>query len=82
MYTLRVINVSVTIINRVLTLDECLSITSFGVQWVCDAFKKYIGLDISDYTIKEYVNNKSEFIVYIRPEDLITLRNNKLDRLL
>lgn len=82
MYTLRVNNAGVTIINRVLTKEECESITSFGAQWVCEAFIKYIGLDIGDYTIKEYINNENTFLVYIREEDLIKLREDKLNKLL
>jgi hypothetical protein len=80
MYTLKVVNGGVTIVNRSLTEDECLSIKSNGIQWICDAFMMYIGLDISDYTIKEYsTNQKDYFLIHIRPEDLIKLRDRRLD---
>jgi hypothetical protein len=42
---------------------------------------KYVGLDISDYTIKEYRNGKDYFTIHIRQEDLIKLREDKLSDL-
>jgi hypothetical protein len=82
MYKLIVKNKEVTIINKTLSKDECESIKTTGAQWVCDAFTKYIGLDISDYTIKEYINNENTFLIYIREEDLIKLREDKLNYLI
>jgi hypothetical protein len=81
MYKLIVKNKEVTIIDKTLSKDECESIKTTGAQWVCDAFTKYIGLDISDYTIKEYINNENTFLIYIREEDLIKLREDKLNYL-
>ena len=78
MYKLIVNNKAVTIIDKTLSKDECESIKTTGAQWVCDAFTKYVGLDISDYTIKEYINNENTFLIYIREEDLIKLREDKL----
>jgi hypothetical protein len=43
---------------------------------------KYVGLDISDYTIKEYVNGDNYFTISIREEDLIKLREDKLNYLI
>jgi hypothetical protein len=43
---------------------------------------KYIGLDISDYTIKEYTNGINYFTISIREEDLIKLREDKLNILI
>ena len=82
MYKLIVKNKEVTIIDKDLSKDECESIKTTGAQWVCDAFTKYIGLDISDYTIKEYINNENTFLIYIREEDLIKLREDKLNYLI
>ena len=82
MYKLIVKNKEVTIIDKTLSKDECESIKTTGAQWVCDAFTKYIGLDISDYTIKEYINNENTFLIYIREEDLIKLREDKLNCLI
>jgi hypothetical protein len=82
MYRLVVKNKEVTIIDKTLSKDECESIKTTGAQWVCDAFTKYIGLDISDYTIKEYINNENTFLIYIREEDLIKLREDKLNILI
>jgi hypothetical protein len=82
MYKLIVNNKAVTIIDKTLSKDECESIKTTGAQWVCDAFTKYIGLDISDYTIKEYINNENTFLIYIREEDLIKLREDKLNYLI
>jgi hypothetical protein len=81
MYKLIVKNKEVTIIDKTLSKDECESIKTTGAQWVCDAFTKYVGLDISDYTIKEYINNENTFLIYIREEDLIKLREDKLSDL-
>ncbi len=81
MYKLIVKNKEVTIIDKTLLKDECESIKTTGAQWVCDAFTKYVGLDISDYTIKEYINNENTFLIYIREEDLIKLREDKLSDL-
>ena len=81
MYKLIVKNKGVTIIDKNLSKDECESIKTTGAQWVCDVFTKYVGLDISDYTIKEYINNENTFLIYIREEDLIKLREDKLSDL-
>lgn len=82
MYKLIVNNKAVTIIEKNLSKDECESIKTTGAQWVCDAFIKYVGLDISYYTIKEYINNENTFLIYIREEDLIKLREDKLNYLI
>lgn len=90
MYKLIVKNKEVTIIDKTLSKDECESIKTTGAQWVCDAFTKYIGLDISDYTIKEYVKGQvgnrsygiNYFMISIREEDLIKLREDKLNILI
>jgi hypothetical protein len=86
MYKLIVKNKGVTIIDKNLSQDECESIKTTGAHWwisykktwLCDVFMKYVGLDISDYTIKEYRNGKDYFIIHIRQEDLIKLREDKL----
>jgi hypothetical protein len=82
MYKLIVKNKEVTIIDKTLSKDECESIKTTGAQWVCDCFMKYIGLDISDYTIKEYINGSNYFTISIREEDLIKLREDKLNILI
>jgi hypothetical protein len=82
MYKLIVKNKEVTIIDKTLSKDECESIKTTDAQWVCDCFMKYIGLDISDYTIKEYTNGSNYFMISIREEDLIKLREDKLNILI
>jgi hypothetical protein len=82
MYKLIVKNKGVTIIDKNLSQDECESIKTTGAQWFCDVFMKYIGLDISDYTIKEYTNGINYFTISIREEDLIKLREDKLNILI
>ena len=82
MYKLIVNNKGVIIIDKTLSKDECESIETTGAQWVCDCFMKYVGLDISDYTIKEYVNGSNYFSISIREEDLIKLREDKLNILI
>jgi hypothetical protein len=82
MYKLIVKNKEVTIIDKTLSKDECESIKTTSTQWVCDCFMKYIGLDISDYTIKEYTNGSNYFMISIREEDLIKLREDKLNILI
>jgi hypothetical protein len=81
MYNLIVKNKEVTIIDKKLSKDECESIKTTGAQWVCDVFIKYIGLDIGDYTIKEYSKGDNYFTIIIREEDLIKLREDKLNYL-
>ena len=81
MYKLIVKNKGVTIIDKTLSKDECESIKTTGTQWISDAFTKYVGLDINDYTIKEYRNGKDYFTIHIRQEDLIKLREDKLSDL-
>jgi hypothetical protein len=41
----------------------------------------YIGLDISNYKLSEFIISDESFIVYIRTEDLEEWRNNKLNNL-
>jgi len=82
MYKLIVNNKGVMIIDKTLSQDECESIKTTDVQWVCDVFMKYVGLDISDYTIKEYQNGANYFTISIREEDLIKLREDKLNILI
>jgi hypothetical protein len=81
MYKIVVKNKEVIIIDKTLSKDECESISGFGAQWVCNAFMKIVGLDISDYTIKEYQNGSDYFYLSIREEDLIKLREDKLSYL-
>jgi hypothetical protein len=82
MYNLIVKNKEVVIIDKTLSKSECESIKTTGAQWVTDAFIKYVGLDIGDYTIIEYDNGDNYFIIHIRQEDLIKLREDKLNILI
>jgi len=82
MYRLIIKNKNVTIIDKILSKDECESIKTTGAQWVCDAFIKYVGLDIGDYTIIEYDKGYNYFTIHIRQEDLIKLREDKLNYLI
>lgn len=82
MYKLIVKSSKSIIIDKTLSKDECESVKTVDVQWVCDVFKKYIGLDISDYTIREYQNSANSFTINIREEDLVKLREDKLSNLL
>jgi hypothetical protein len=81
MFKLIVKNKEVTIIDKTLSQDDCESVKTTGAQWICDVFMKYLGIDIIDYTIKEYCNGKDYFTIYIREEDLIKLREDKLSYL-
>ena len=58
------------------------AIKAFGAQWVVDAFRKYINIDISDYMLHEYESELNCFILHIRKEDLSKLREDKLKELL
>jgi hypothetical protein len=82
MYKLIIKNKEVVIIDKTLSKDECESIKTTGAQWVCDVFMNYVGLDIGDYTIKEYSKGDDYFIISIREEDLIKLREDKLNYLI
>lgn len=76
-------NKGVTVIERKLTIKEMDSLSSFGAQFYCDAFREYLGINILDYRISEYKQNErsDEFTLFIRDNDLIKLRDNKLKKL-
>lgn len=82
MYKLIVEAKGITIIDKTLSKEECESIKTTGAQWICDVFTKYIGLDISDYSMIEYVGGSNCFTISIREEDLIKLREDKLNILI
>lgn len=81
MYKLIVNNKGVTIIDKTLSKDECESIKHNSAQWIVNAFKKYIKIDISNYRLDEYVSGSGFFVLHIRPEDLAKLREDKLSKL-
>ena len=81
MYKLIVNNKGVIIIDKTLSKDECESIKHNSAQWIVNAFKKYINIDISNYGLDEYVSGRGFFALHIRPEDLAKLREDKLSKL-
>ena len=81
MYKLIVNNKVVIIIDKTLSKDECESIKHNSAQWIVNAFKKYINIDISNYRLDEYVSGSGFFALHIRPEDLAKLREDKLSKL-
>jgi hypothetical protein len=81
MYRIVVKSNQIVIINRQLSNDECLLIPGTGAQWIVNAFKKYINIDISNYRLDEYISGRGFFALYIRPEDLAKLREDKLSKL-
>ena len=81
MYKLIVNSKGVIIIDKTLSKDECESIKHNSAQWVVNAFKKYINIDISNYRLDEYVSGSGFFALHIRPEDLAKLREDKLSKL-
>ena len=72
----------INIIEKILTKDEYDSIDGNGVVWIVNAYKKYIGLDISSYRISEYEVLPYNFTIFIRTEDLVKLRDKKLEDIL
>jgi hypothetical protein len=72
----------IIIIEKILTQDECNSLDGIGVVWIVNAYKKYIGLDISSYRLSELKDSPYHFTVFIRTEDLVKLRDNKLGEIL
>ena len=72
----------INIIEKILTKDEYDSIDGNGVVWIVNAYKKYIGLDISSYRISEYEDLPYNFTIFIRTEDLVKLRDKKLEDIL
>ena len=82
MYQLIIRHKNLEISNRKLSLLECRSIEGDSALWIINAFDKYIGLDINNYTISEYERSDGKFIINIRTEDLAKLRNNKLNSIL
>jgi hypothetical protein len=86
MYSFIVKHKGQNIINRILTPDELIQINILhyrhsSLTSLSDAFKTYIGLDISNYKLSECIISDESFIVYIRTEDLEECRNNKLNEL-
>jgi hypothetical protein len=81
MYRLVVNNKGIIIIDKNLSKEEFESIKGNNTRWLINAFKKYIGLDISNYNFSEFVIGSNYFIVSIREEDLIKLREDKLNHL-
>jgi hypothetical protein len=81
MYKLIVNSKGVIIIDKTLSKDECESIKHNSAQWIVNAFKKYINIDISNYRLDEYVSGSGFFALHIRPEDLAKLREDKLSKL-
>lgn len=81
MYSLIVQHKGQTVTHKILNDVEVKSVEGFGAQWVINAFKKYIGLDISKYRLDEWRKTDREFLIYIRPEDLEKLRGVKLNDL-
>jgi hypothetical protein len=79
MYSFIVKHKGQNIINRILTPVELKQINNF--TGLSNAFKMYIGLDISNYKLSEFIISDESFIVYIRTEDLEEWRNNKLNNL-
>ena len=72
----------ITIIEKVLTLEECNSLDGIGAAWIVNAYKKYIGLDISSYRLSDINNSPYHFTVFIKTEDLVKLRDSKLSDIL
>ena len=64
MYKLIVNNKGVIIIDKTLSKDECESIKHNSAQWIVNAFKKYINIDISNYRLDEYVSGSGFFATY------------------
>ena len=82
MYSLIVKHKKQIVIHKFLTDEEASNVEGFGTQWVLNAFKEYIGLDINSYRLDEWDKFDKGFILYIRTEDLETLRENKLNEIL
>jgi len=72
----------INIIEKILTQEECNSLDGIGAEWILNAYKKYIGLDISSYRLSELKDSPYHFTVFIRTEDLVRLRDNKLGEIL
>jgi uncharacterized protein (DUF2344 family) len=81
MYRLVVKNEQIVIIDRLLSKEECEFTKEFGAQWIVEAFRKYINIDISDYMLHEHKSETNCFILHIRKEDLAKLREDKLSKL-
>ncbi len=79
MFQLIIVHNNIEISNRTLSLLECRSIEGDGALWLINAFDKYMGLDINSYRISEYKVLEDRVIIYIRTEDLIELRDKKLN---
>ena len=82
MYQLRVQYQDSIIIDRTLTLKECNSIKSNGVTWIMEVFDKFLGINVKDYRLDEFNHSFNTFTLFIRQEDFVKLRDDKINQIL
>ena len=84
MYKLIVKRNNLTILEKNLTQEDFpikgMS-TGISAEFIVTAFKVHIGLDINQYRLDEWDGNEERFILHIREEDLVKLRDDKLNLL-
>jgi len=51
------------------------------LSFILELYEKKFGLDIGQYGLNEYENEKGYFLLNIRSEDLVKLRDYKLTKL-
>lgn len=67
--------------EKALDRAECESIEGVGVQFIVNAYMKHFALDINQYRLSDYDNGDDYFTLFIKTEDLIGLRDKKLNDL-
>lgn len=72
---------SITIIDKSMTEEEIDFISAMGKPFLVESFNTYIGLDINKYRISDYISKPGEFTLHITTEDLVKLRDLKLNEL-
>ena len=53
----------------------------YVLSFILELYEKKFGLDIGQYGLNEYENEKGYFLLNIRSEDLVKLRDYKLTKL-
>jgi len=81
MYKIGLKHNGVIIATSNLSLEEENKLEETNLSFILELFFKKFGLDIGQYGLNEYENNKGEFFLHIRNEDLVKLRDYKLTKL-
>jgi D-lyxose ketol-isomerase len=81
MYSIGIKHNGVVIATYDLLGEEVKKLEVTMLSFILELFEKKFGLDIGQYGLNEYENEKGYFLLNIRSEDLVKLRDYKLTKL-